>query len=60
MQHWNLDAASANDLIIECVSFDEKQRPTKTHARPLIEYLRGLTVTLPVNTVITVDRPGAI
>lgn len=60
MQHWNLDTMSADDIMIECVTFDENQKPAKICARPLVEYLRGLAITLPVATVIRVDRPGAI
>lgn len=49
-----------DQLAVECVHFDEAERPIQRNVVPLLSLLRGLAVTLPVQTTFTVDRPGAI
>lgn len=52
--------ATLDQLAIECVHFDDADRPVQRRVVPLLALMRSLTVTLPVPTTFSVDRPGAV
>lgn len=61
MKHRTAPAQPTLDqFAIECVHFDDQDRAVARRVVPLLALMRGLTVTLPVQTTFTVDRPGAI
>ena len=64
MKHWakqtDSTGVTTSYLAVECVTFDDDDRPQKTARTPMRDLLRGLAVTLPINHRFTVDRPGAI
>ena len=51
---------SLAQLAVECVHCDDQGRPLLRRSVPLMDLLRSLSVTLPVQQTIRADRPGAI
>ncbi len=72
MKHWTNTTEAActttrltthetpEELAIECVTFDGDGRPARRRVMPLLDLLRGLNVTLPVQTTFRTDFPGSV
>jgi hypothetical protein len=64
MKHWtkktDITGVTTSFLAVECVTYNADDLPERVARAPLRDFLRGLTVTLPISTSFTVDRPGAI
>lgn len=65
MKHWttkhtDITGVSTSRLAVECTIYDDFERPVATQVTSLLSLVRSLTITLPVQRTIMVDRPGAI
>lgn len=64
MKYWtkktDITGVTTSFLAVECVTYNADDLPERVARAPLRDFLRGLTVTLPISTSFTVDRPGAI